>query len=63
MAVFRDKYGDGVMITKGLKEVLISTTDGNKVTKCRILSIDTARALAEYILQSCEEDDDARDQV
>lgn len=59
MALFRDKYGDGVMITKGRKEVLISTTDGNKVTKCRILSIDTALALAEYILQCCEEDNDA----
>lgn len=60
MALFRDKYGDGVMITKGLNEVLICTTDGNKVSKCRILSIDTARALADYILQCCEEvkDDD-----
>lgn len=55
MALFRDKYGDGVMITEGRKEVLISTTDGNKVTKCRILSIDTARALADYILQCCKE--------
>ena len=59
MALFRDKYGDGVMITEGRKEVLISTTDDNKVTKCRILSIDTARALAEYILQCCEGDGDA----
>ena len=49
MALFRE----------GRKEVLISTTDGNKVTKCRILSKNTARALAEYILQCCEEDDDA----
>lgn len=59
MALFRDKYGDGVMITEGRKEVSISTTDGNKITKCRILSKDTARALAEYILQCCEEDDNA----
>ena len=59
MALFRDKYGDGVMITKGRKEVLISTTDGDKVSKCRILSIDTARALAEYILQCCKEERDA----
>lgn len=59
MALFRDKYGDGVMITKGRKEVLVSTTDGNKVSKCRILSIDTARALAMYILQCCQEDHDA----
>ena len=58
MAVFRDKYGDGVMITKGRKEVLVSTMDGNKVTKCRILSIDTARALAEYILQCIKEGSD-----
>ena len=58
MALFRDKYGDGVMITKGRNEVLISTTDCNKVTKCRILSIDTARALAEYILQCIKEGND-----
>ena len=59
MALFRDKYGDGVMITEGRKEVIISTTDGTKVTKCRIFSIDTARALADYILQCCEEEHDA----
>lgn len=59
MALFHDKYGDGVMITKGRMEVLISITDGNKVTKCRILSIDTARALAMNILHCCEEEHDA----
>lgn len=59
MALFRDKYGDGVMITKGRKEVIIAITDGNKITKCRILSIDTARALAWYILQCCKEDGNA----
>lgn len=58
MALFRDKYGDGVMITKGRKEVLISATDGNKVTKFRILSIDTARALGDYILQCIKEGND-----
>lgn len=59
MALFRDKYGDGVMITKGRKEVIITITDGNKITKCRILSIDTALALAMNILHCCEEKDNA----
>lgn len=59
MALHLERYGDGLLVTGGRNEVLISMTDGKKVTKCRILSIDTARALAEYILQCCKEERDA----
>ena len=53
MALHPERYGDGLLVTGGRSEVLISMTDGKKVTKCRIFSFAEARAIAEDILQCC----------
>lgn len=55
MALHTERYGDGLLVTAGLNEVLISMTDGKKVTKCRIFSFAEARAIAKDILQCCAE--------
>ena len=55
MALHPEKYGDGLLVTGGRNEILISMTDGKKVTKCRIFSLAEARAIAEDILQCCAE--------
>lgn len=59
MAHHYDRYGDGVLVTGGRREVMISVTDGKNVCKCRIFSLDTAKAIAEDILQCCEDEHDA----
>ena len=58
MALHPEKYGDGLLVTRGRNEVLISMTDGKKVTKCRIFSLAEARAIAEDILQCIKEGND-----
>ena len=57
MAHHYDRYGDGVLVTGGKREVLISATDGKKVLKCVIFSLDTARKVAVDILQQVQEAD------
>lgn len=61
MALHPEKYGDGLLVTGGRNEVLISMTDGKNVTKCRIFSFAEARAIAEDILQCCAEVKDDAD--
>ena len=58
MALHTERYGDGLLVTCGRNEVLISMTDGKKVTKCRIFSLAEARAIAEDILQCIKEGSD-----
>lgn len=55
MALHPERYGDALLVTRGRNEVLISMTDGKKITKCRIFSLAEARAIAEDILQCCAE--------
>lgn len=50
-------FGDGLLVTGGRREVLISVSDGKKITKVRIFDFDEARLIAEDILQCLGEGD------
>lgn len=50
-------YGDGLLVTRGRREVLISVSDGEEITAVRIFDFDEARLIAEDILQ-CVKDGD-----
>lgn len=50
-------YGGGLLVTGGRREVLISVSDGKKITKVRIFDFDEARLIAEDILRCVREGD------